>query len=226
MDFKVVLLRLVVASVLGGLIGIERQSKHRPAGFRTHILVALGAALIMCLSEYLFDYFYVKYGTTGDPARLGAQVISGIGFLGAGTIIHYGGSVKGLTTAASLWAVACVGLAVGAGFYSGAAIVTVIIVITLITLSKVSYRLEEYSNIVDLLVAFDNSSEALGQTILLIGEMGIHISDVEMLSETPNQDGTAVCEFRFVLYFKKYKPIVDVVNQISTIDGVSKVSRI
>jgi len=129
------LFKLSLAALLSGVIGYEREHSHRPAGFRTHILVAVGSALVMATSFYLFEAY--KGETNMDPTRLGAQVISGIGFLGAGTILREGFSVKGLTTAASLWAVSCIGLAVGGGFYAGAIVGTVVIYITLNLLKKV-----------------------------------------------------------------------------------------
>ncbi|MHB8065664.1 MAG: MgtC/SapB family protein, partial [Ruminiclostridium sp.] len=134
-DFYIsMILRLIVACLLGGIIGFEREHVHRPAGFRTHILVCVGSALVMITSEYI--YYQFSENVNVDPARLGAQVISGIGFLGAGTIIKEGVNVKGLTTAASLWAISCIGIAVGIGFYSGALIATVIIFLTLIVIKK------------------------------------------------------------------------------------------
>ena len=123
--------RMCLAALLGGVIGYERQHSHRAAGLRTHILVAVGAALVMCTSEYVAQ----RMGGS-DVTRMGAQVISGIGFLGAGTILREGFSIKGLTTAASLWAVSCVGLAAGIGFWSGALIATAVIYLTLNTLKK------------------------------------------------------------------------------------------
>lgn len=130
----IALVRLMVTALLSGIIGYEREHSHRPAGFRTHILVAVGSTLIMLTSVNMFEQYQ---GLTNlDPARLGAQVISGIGFLGAGTILREGFSVKGLTTAASLWAVSCIGLAVGLGYYQGAIIATVVIYITLNRLKK------------------------------------------------------------------------------------------
>lgn len=128
------LVRLLLAAILGGFIGNEREHSNRPAGLRTHALVCIGSALVMVTSEFIF----MKYqGQTNlDPARLGAQVISGIGFLGAGTIIKEGFSVKGLTTAASLWAVSCIGIALGIGFYSGAIIATILIFSILQALKK------------------------------------------------------------------------------------------
>ena len=131
MDFNIIIMRLLLALVLSGLIGMEREKKSRPAGLRTHVLVCVSSALVMLTSKYISD----EIGGT-DPARLGAQVISGIGFLGAGTILRQGVSIKGLTTAASLWAVACMGLAIGVGFYEGAIVVAIIIYFSLFLLRK------------------------------------------------------------------------------------------
>ena len=107
--------RLALALLLGGMLGIERGRKRRPAGLRTYMIVCIASSLVMITSQYMAEVF-----GTGDPARMGAQVISGIGFLGAGTIMITSRQVKGLTTAAGLWAAACIGLAVGIGFYAGA----------------------------------------------------------------------------------------------------------
>jgi len=126
-DYEIAL-RLCLACVFGGIVGFERERNDSPAGFRTHILVSLGSALVMILSMYGFNDFN---SVNKDPARLAAQVISGIGFLGAGTILRDETSIKGLTTAASLWVVAAIGLAAGAGFYFSAFFVTVIVFLTL-----------------------------------------------------------------------------------------------
>ena len=121
-------LRLFLACVFGGVVGLERERNDSPAGFRTHILVSLGAALIMVISMYGFNDFTT---INKDPARLAAQVISGIGFLGAGTILRDKTSIRGLTTAASLWVVSAIGLAIGAGFYFISFFVTVLVFLTL-----------------------------------------------------------------------------------------------
>ena len=131
-------LRLGCAMLVGLIIGIEREYTHRPAGMRTHILVALGACVVSIVGEMLFTQYNVT-GATPDPARLSAQVITGVGFLGAGTIMKEGPTVKGLTTAASLWAVACLGLASGFGYYSLALLGMAFIMITL-TLFEVLQR--------------------------------------------------------------------------------------
>lgn len=118
-------MRLVLSCVMGGVIGYERQARHKSAGLRTNILVCLGSCLVMLLSQSLYQD--VEGKTNADPARLAAQVVSGIGFLGAGAIMKEGITVTGLTTAACLWVVAGVGLAVGAGFYAGASITTALV---------------------------------------------------------------------------------------------------
>lgn len=123
-------MRLLCAMIVGMVIGIEREYTHRPAGMRTHILVALGASAVMITGQLIFSQ-YSAYGSTPDPARLSAQVITGVGFLGAGTILREGANVKGLTTAASLWAVACLGIAAGGGYYAVALVGMVFIFITL-----------------------------------------------------------------------------------------------
>jgi len=127
-----IIIRLTLATVLSGLIGFERQVHRRTAGLRTHILVALGSCLIMLTSLYVFDIY--KDIVPLDPARIAAGVITGIGFLGAGTIIRERQEVKGLTTAASLWIVAGIGLAVGIGFYNAAFYATVLALIVLFLL--------------------------------------------------------------------------------------------
>ena len=130
--------KLGLAVLLSGIIGFEREHSHRPAGFRTHILVAVGSALIMLTSVYIAEKY--KGQMNVDITRMSGQVVSGIGFLGAGTILREGFSVKGLTTAASLWAVSCIGIAIGAGFVAGAVVATLVIYITLNSLKKVVVR--------------------------------------------------------------------------------------
>ncbi len=129
-------LRLACAMLVGIVIGLEREFTHRPAGLRTHILVALGACVASIMGEMIFSHF-----TTGaDPARLSAQVITGVGFLGAGTIMKEGASVKGLTTAASVWAVACLGIASGFGYYALTLLGLVFIFVTLTIVETLQHR--------------------------------------------------------------------------------------
>ena len=130
-------LRVVLSMICGGVIGIERSRAHQVAGMRTYMLVCLGATVVMLTGQYMQNFF-----GTGDPARLGAQVISGIGFLGAGGIISSREKIRGLTTAAGLWASACIGLSIGIGFYAAAIVFTIAVFLTLSKFRK----LERYIN--------------------------------------------------------------------------------
>jgi putative Mg2+ transporter-C (MgtC) family protein len=138
-----VLLRLSVAAGLGGAIGLERELRERQAGLRTHLVVCVGSALFTIVSAYGFREFLVNGGSVvrADPTRIAAQIVSGIGFLGAGAIIRQGLSVKGLTTAATLWLVAAIGMASGAGYYDAAVIATLGALLTLGPLRIAAYRL-------------------------------------------------------------------------------------
>jgi putative Mg2+ transporter-C (MgtC) family protein len=132
-----VLLRIFVAAALGGAIGLERELRERQAGLRTHLVVSVGSALFTLVSAYGFQNFESKV----DPTRIAAQIVSGIGFLGAGAIIRQGLSVRGLTTAASLWLVAAIGMASGAGYWDGALIATLGALLTLGPLRVVAFRI-------------------------------------------------------------------------------------
>ena len=131
-----IILRLLIGAILGGLIGFEREKHNKKiAGFRTHILVCVGSTLIMLTSLYIFEIYGNR--APADPARIAASVITGIGFLGAGTIIRSGPTVTGLTTAASLWTVSGIGLAVGCGFYTASCVATIIVLAALYLLRKI-----------------------------------------------------------------------------------------
>ncbi len=140
-DVYQIAIRLLLAGFLSGIIGYEREIHGRAAGLRTTILVGVGSCLIMLTSMHIYDLY--QGVTTVDPARIAAQVVTGIGFLGAGTILRFRASVRGLTTAAGLWAVAGIGLAVGSGFYSAALITTALIFIVLIFLSRVGRKIRK-----------------------------------------------------------------------------------
>jgi putative Mg2+ transporter-C (MgtC) family protein len=139
------LARLAVAGILGGAIGAERELREHDAGLRTHTLVAVGAALFTIVSAYAWtDFnFSARNGITYDPTRIAAQIVTGIGFLGAGAIIRQGLSIRGLTTAASLWVVAAIGMASGAGYYSGAVVATVVVLVSLWPLRILASRIFE-----------------------------------------------------------------------------------
>ena len=137
------LLRLALAAALGGAIGVERELRDREAGLRTHLLVALGSALFTIVSAYGFHAFLTSGQSVvrADPTRIAAQIVTGIGFLGAGAIIRQGLSVRGLTTAATLWVVAAIGLAAGAGYYSGALIATALVLFSLYPLRIAAFKI-------------------------------------------------------------------------------------
>ena len=205
--------RLLLAAILGGFIGLERESQGRPAGLRTHMLVSLGSCLIMLISVYGF----AGKGMVYDPGRLAAQVISGIGFLGAGTILRDGISVRGLTTAASLWLVAGVGLAIGAGFYIGAAVTTLFAAITLIALEHIEKRyIYSKSMLIETLVI--NSPGELGNLCKVLGDLNINIRHIDL--EVIEDKGQA--NLAFVIDNKNY-PKSTIVEKLQQIPGVLRV---
>ncbi|MBI3582670.1 MAG: MgtC/SapB family protein [Nitrospinae bacterium] len=134
LTYHEIAIRLILSTILGGIIGIERERRNQPAGLRTHIILCVGSTLMMLVSIYVASE--IGNPQNSDPARIAAQVVSGVGFLGAGAILRFGVSIKGLTTAASLWTTAGIGLGAGAGFYVGSLLATIIIIIALTLLSK------------------------------------------------------------------------------------------
>ncbi len=178
--------RLFLAALCGGLIGIERGQKHRPAGFRTYMIVCIGASLTMILSAYMTDLVMnvwdpmYKEITNTDVSRLGAQVINGIGFLGAGTIIVTGRQqVKGLTTAAGLWASACMGLAIGSGFFSAAVICCLFILITMIVFSLIERLINSRSRNMNIYIEFEHT-DYVTEIMSTLKNAGVRIFDVEL----------------------------------------------
>lgn len=178
-----VLLRLVLAMFFGGVIGLERGKKHRAAGFRTHMLVCIGAALTMLLGQYenhMLRTLWTDAAATVDVSRFGAQVINGIGFLGAGTVIITGRqNVKGLTTAAGLWASACTGLAIGAGFYECVLLAFLLILLVVRALPAIELSIIENSPYMNIYVEFD-SLDDVGQLINYIKAQNVQICEVEI----------------------------------------------
>lgn len=176
-----IVLRLVVAAVLGGLVGFERERVNRPAGFRTHILVCVGSALVMLVSAYGFSGAVGNLGDGVDPSRIAAGVVTGIGFLGAGTILRQGNTVQGLTTAASLWVVSGVGLAVGIGFYLGGAAATVMVIVSLFALGGVESMMDrKLRRMKSLWIKAIDQPGLLGRIGVIFGEMCINITKVKL----------------------------------------------
>ena len=170
------LVRMLLAVICGGIIGIERERKRRPAGFRTHILICLGAALTMLTSQYI--YLELKLFT--DLARLGAQVIAGIGFIGAGTIIvTKRRQVKGLTTAAGLWTSAIVGLAIGAGYFEAALIATALMIVVELVLSRLEYFIMSTAKGVNLYIEY-KEAETLMQMTEYLRARNVSVTDLQI----------------------------------------------
>ncbi len=174
-----VFLRFLCAMLVGLVIGIEREYTHRPAGMRTHILVALGACAVMVVGQLIFTE-YSKTGASPDPARLAAQVISGVGFLGAGTIMREGANVKGLTTAASLWAVAGLGIAAGGGYYGVAIVGTVFMFLTLTVFELLqNFLVSPHSGSRDYSVEAEDVSTALKDINTMASRTKCEIHNIE-----------------------------------------------
>lgn len=166
MDILEIALKLLLAVALGGIIGIERETSHKPAGFRTNFLICLGAAMVMILSGLILG----ESGRAGgDATRLAAGVVTGIGFLGAGSIIQARGTVTGLTTAATIWAVGGLGLVIGAGYYIPAAIYTAIIVSTLLI-----FRRFEGSHSTRSLYRYSLKTRSAKETLISVKKLALH----------------------------------------------------
>ncbi len=219
MNYKKMIFRLLLSLILSSLIGMDRESTKKPAGLRTHILVSLGSTLVMLLSIYLHEMF--AEGSAYYSDRLTAQVISGIGFLGAGTILHRdGGIVTGLTTAASLWVVACIGLAVGAGFYLGAAITTLLVIITLISFHRVSKKIKIKGQIVFITIISLDQPGQVGKIGQVIGDYGVNIINIDL--EHKEEELIKInLELNIINPMIKY----ELLSTLSKIDNVLEISQ-
>ncbi len=219
-------LKLALACVMGSMIGLERGNKNRPAGIRTNALVCTGSSLIMIIS---FDLFFKYHHLANfDPARLGAQVISGIGFLGAGTIIRNGTTVKGLTTAASLWVVASLGLAVGAGMYVEAMLAFMLVYFTLHQLGNMEQRQMLKNADVEFSIITKDRAGQIGEIGQAFGRKGVRITNLSLereddaYAEDHEQDDSEIC---VMLSTKLPMGLTgeDLKNDLGSIDGVVSV---
>lgn len=181
--YLAVALRIFVAVLVGGILGLERGMKNRPAGLRTYMLVCVGACVIMLTNQYIYQVF-----GSGDPVRMGAQVVSGIGFLGAGTIIvTRRNQIKGLTTAAGLWSAAGVGLALGVGFYEAALAGTFAVFFVMTLLQRMDNKLHRHSRRLEAYIELSGIS--LGDFLRTMREADIEVSDVQRESDEEETDG-------------------------------------
>lgn len=184
-NIGVMILRILIALLLSGMIGFEREINNHSAGFRTHILVGVGACLMMLLSLYGFNDFQDDVSIRFDPARIPSYVISGIGFLGAGTIIVYGGTIRGLTTAASIWAVAGLGLVIGNGMYDLAVFTTIVILLSLIFLNHFETNFVKKEVLKTLEIKIDKNAE-VNDIIALLEKLQVMVLDIEIQKNRSN----------------------------------------
>ena len=216
-------LRLVLSCILGGVIGYERQSRRKSAGLRTNVLVCLGACLIMVLSQALYQN--VEGRTNADPARLAAQVVSGIGFLGAGAIMKEGLTVTGLTTAACLWVVAGVGLAVGSGFYSGALLTTALVFVTLGSLSRLDEWVDHEKNLTLSIHTVDKPGQLM-QISSCLEDLQLKVRGIQVKADEDEVDirKGRLMYINLELFNKQGIKSVVIVDAVRQIDGVQSVN--
>ncbi|NLU33303.1 MAG: MgtC/SapB family protein [Clostridiaceae bacterium] len=211
--------RMSLAVICGGLIGLEREHKKRPAGFRTHILICLGACMTTLTGQYLFSY--MNYYT--DVARLGAQVIAGIGFIGAGNIIvTKRRKVRGLTTAAGLWTAAILGLASGAGYYEVVVAGTILVLLAEIVFSRLEYWINAHAREVYLYVKY-YGAESMDRINTALREMNVRILDLEIIKPEQHADDSISA----ILLLRPYKRLdkKSLEEAIAQLDGVLLVHR-
>ena len=216
-------LRLGLAVFCGGLVGFERESSNRPAGFRTHILVCSGSALIMMVSAYGFSG--LGTGFTVDPARIAAQVVTGVGFLGAGTILQQRGSIRGLTTAASIWVVSAIGLAVGIGFYTGAALATFIVLTSLLLLGHVDRAILSQRRLRRLVIRAADKPGIMSKVVELLAGLKISVRKIELGSlefQADIQHEVATMEFLVVI--PRHLDQALLFQQLAGLKGVFQIS--
>lgn len=211
-----VIIKVLLACFLGGLVGLERESINRPAGLRTHILVCVGSTLVMTINTILV----VNYSTTVnlDPGRFGAAVISGIGFLGAGTIIREGNSVSGLTTAASLWTIACIGLTIGAGHFLLATFTTFVVLIVLFTFARFENKITSGSRNKVLSIEIQNRPGQIGRIGEVTGKHECIIQDIKLENLS---DLTSVILLN--MKYPKNFNLAYFMDDLKAIDGINRI---
>jgi putative Mg2+ transporter-C (MgtC) family protein len=213
-------IRLLLAAIIGGVIGIEREHQNQTAGLRTHMLICIGAALTMLTNQFITE----KLFASADPTRIGAQVISGIGFLGVGTIIVTGKQkVRGLTTAAGLWASACAGLAAGIGFYEGAIAGTIIIFFVMVIVQRVDRYISSKQKFVSIYIELKDL-ECFDKVKAILASMDIAILDLE-IARINNASGSVVA-IDSKLSLEKHRYGIEIITEISKIEGVYFAKRL
>ena len=210
------ILYLVLGFMLAGIIGLERSSWSKPAGFRNHALVGISSVLIMLCGEYMSREYDI------DPSRIPAQLLSGIGFIGAGTILRDGFNVKGLTTAAGLLAVTCIGLSIGAGFYLGGIVTTLIVYVILSYSYKISDKLDHF-DLLNLQVEISkNSDDALAKVEKVLSNSEIDIKQMKKIEGTDNNDDSTILKIVGHYHKKGFNKNL-LLKNLSLIENVSEI---
>ncbi len=230
MSFLSVAVRILLAVVVGGLLGLERERRSSPAGFRTYMLVAIGSSMTIMLSQYIDLMLSTQWaataqsvGATHDVSRFGAQVINGVGFLGAGSIILTGRKrVKGLTTAAGLWASACLGLAIGAGYYECVAVSVALIFVCMYAFPALENRLIQRSRYMNILAELDGM-ECLGGVLAALREQGVTVFDID-LSKQP-EDRRAQLGVHLSVYLPKGLNHTELLAQLAALGGTVSIEE-
>lgn len=223
-DYMEVITRLLAAAFFSGLIGIEREVKSQPAGLRTHLLVGIGSCLMMILATNGFESFITSDNSTirYDPARIPSYVISGIGFLGAGTIIVHRGSVKGLTTAASVWVAAGLGLTIGAGMYFAAFLTTAIVLLTLYGLYQIENRVFKNRMKKNVAVTAEDRKNVFAELVSVFEELQIEIVEFH-IEHAVSYESKSFSTYHFVVSEGEVDGQINLVRKLNEIAGVSKI---
>lgn len=229
-----ILLRLFLAILIGGAIGYEREFKNRPAGFRTHILVCIGATVVSLIQAHMAEtamnnillHPELSNVIKVDYARLGAQVITGVGFLGAGTILHDKGSIKGLTTAASIWVVACVGLAIGMGYYSISILAGLSIVLVLGVFKKFQNKFIIQPDCVKLQVSYVDKKEALEYIDNYLMRKGIKIKNIEFYIKYNCEECEDIDTCLYTIEVPRSIDISNLISRLSRSDSIFNIELI
>jgi Uncharacterized membrane protein len=210
--------KLILSFIAGGLVGLNRERHKQPAGFRTHILICLGSTLLMVVSIYIPQtYFDLK---NGDPGRIAAQVVTGIGFLGAGAIMRLGTNVRGLTTASSIWLISAVGLSIGAGLYIVSLVMVGFALFTLVILERAERRLMPQMNLKTIILEFNAANFPESQIKDILEKTNIHLNDFNITVQNNSSNHT---EFKMIVKIPDTLRLSDLLEQFNSLDKIKTV---
>ena len=220
-----IVFRMLLSVTIGGILGLERERKNRPAGLRTYILVCLGATLVMLTNQYVYLYF-----NTGDPVRMGAQVISGIGFLGAGTIMLTGrNQIKGITTAACLWTAACSGLAIGIGFYEGAILAAVMIAFVMTGVRRLDEWTRNHSVYLEVFLEFRGGRNAFSEFLEYARINQFDVTNIQVSQEEfyhIGQETEKTISYTVSIMSKVKRTHAQMIDILSKADGIQYIEEL